>query len=359
MKHQAPGALILLLITVLAVVHVAANEAPLNVSRALAAQEALLAEHPGDAAAYNDYGNLLALAGRAREAEAAYRRAVALDDGFLPARFNLALLLQQRGDDEALELYRQILERDPSHAWSHYQLGVAAERRGHREQAIDHYARAFALDASLSFPRVNPHVIDNRLVTQALIHAQRYNRPPGAQVPRQYGDLDRIAGLMLDESAAEGESEAGGEDEAAEDEAGQGRPVEQPPRFDDEERPQGSGGGGAQALPRGGAERGRGATSAGSTPPRRPPGAVIERYRRPEATAGQQPPPSRGRQPPSSRGRQPPSSRGQQPPSRDAGDAPRRAPRFIPSTRSSGSLDIELRPAPAPAGRPAEARLTR
>jgi len=174
-----------------------ADEAGLE--RALAAQEALVAAGGSDPVAWNDLGNLHGLAGEFGEAEAAYRRAIALDDHQTSARFNLALLLMQRGqNDEAAERLEQVLALDPEDAWAYYQLGILVEARGERERAIDLYAHAFALDPTLTFAESNPHIIDNHLVTPALLTAQRYvKHRTASQVPRQYGDGGRIAALML------------------------------------------------------------------------------------------------------------------------------------------------------------------
>lgn len=195
--------------------------APPNLERTLEAQRQLVADEPYSSEARNDLGNLLLLAGRDGEAEEAYRRAVELDGDNRAARFNLGLLLQQDGRlEEAQTELTQLIEIAPYHAWAHYQLGVMFEARGDRSRAIEHYARAFAYDPSLSFASNNPHIIDNRLSTEALLRSQRYQIPQAAQVPRQYGDADRIADLMLDleEAEAEGTSEAA-ESEAAGSEA--------------------------------------------------------------------------------------------------------------------------------------------
>lgn len=183
----------------LAVVTLTASAAtPPNFPDVLAAQLERVAERPSDPQVHNDLGNLLTLDGRYGEAETAYLRALELDPGHVGARFNLALLLQQEGKKRlATEQYTELLERAPYHAWANYQLGVILEERGQRTQAIDRYARAFAFDNSLTFAHNNPHLIENGLVTEALLKAQRYRSQPGALVPREYGEADRLRELML------------------------------------------------------------------------------------------------------------------------------------------------------------------
>ncbi len=185
---------------------------PPNLERTLAAQQELVSQSPYDAQAHNDLGNLLILAGRNAEAEETYRRAVELDPQNTGVRFNLALLLQQGGrPDEAEGAFEELLAIEPRHGWAHYQLGVLYDGRGDRSKAVEHYARAFAYEPALSFARNNPHVIDNKLSTEALLMADRYRPSVANRAPRHYSDPQRIADLMLDQEPGEGDGEAGGE----------------------------------------------------------------------------------------------------------------------------------------------------
>jgi tetratricopeptide (TPR) repeat protein len=187
--------------------------APPNLGKALDAQRKLAAERPQDAAVFNDLGNLLVLAGRLDEAEEAYRHAVELSPDRASARFNLGLLLQQKGElKEALPLYEETIELQPQHAWAHYQIGTILEARGQEAKAVDAYARAFALDPQLAFPEVNPHVIDNRLVTEAMLKAYRGDYAP-PQAPKVYEDPLRIAALLVPPAAPQQPGQ--GQEEAA------------------------------------------------------------------------------------------------------------------------------------------------
>ncbi len=174
-----------------------AAAAPPNLPKTLEAQRQLTVERPDDAAVWNDLGNLLLLARRADEAEAAYRRAGELDPERVSALFNLGLLVQQKGERrEALELFDRVLEREPRHAWAHYQKGAIYEAWGREAPAVRSYAEAFALDPQLAFPDVNPHVLDNRLVTQAMLRAYR-QEGQAPQAPAVYEDPQRIASLLV------------------------------------------------------------------------------------------------------------------------------------------------------------------
>lgn len=175
----------------------AAAPAPLNLPKALATQQAIVAADPASATAQVDLGNLLLLDGKNAEAEAAYRQAIVLDPASVNAHFDLALLLQQRGEErDAGREYKRVLELDPRHAWAHYQLGVLREAAGSESAAVRSYAKAFALNPRLAFPDVNPHVLENKLVTAAMLRAYGEELPalqPGAA----YEEPTRIAGLLI------------------------------------------------------------------------------------------------------------------------------------------------------------------
>jgi len=171
---------------------------PKNLTKAIAAQRRLVTERPQDPAVYNDLGNLLMLVPQTADAEVAYRKAIELDPNKASALFNLGLLLQQRGElRDAEDLYQRALKADPNHAWASYQLGTIQEARGQRSRAIDSYARAFALDPQLAFPEVNSHIVDNKLVTQAMLRAYRNDFGNNPQVPKMYDDGARIASMLV------------------------------------------------------------------------------------------------------------------------------------------------------------------
>jgi len=205
-----------------------------NLDKALEAQRHRVAGSPS-AAAYNDLGNLLVLADRLDEAETAYLRAVELAPAETAAHFNLGVLYQQLGRGrDAQSQFQKVLEVDPGDAWAQYQLGVLLADRKDRKSALEHYARALALDPSLSFAENNPHIIDNKLFSEALLMSQRYSRAPGSGVARQYGEPERIRDLLLGKKTGEGTpqgaaaAETGETDDAAA-RLPQARPDEAPP----------------------------------------------------------------------------------------------------------------------------------
>jgi hypothetical protein len=204
-----------LAVALVAITGIAALPAgPPNLNKALEAQRKLAADKPQDPAVYNDLGNLEVMAGQNAAAEEAYRHAVELDPQRVSALFNLGLLLQERGERrEAQKLFQQVIEIEPNHAWAHYQSGALYEAGGSEGKAIDEYARAFALDPQLAFPEVNAHVVENKLVTQAMLRAYRGDYAP-PQAPKVYEDPVRIAKLLVPPPAKPADAAATAPDQA-------------------------------------------------------------------------------------------------------------------------------------------------
>lgn len=195
MRRRTSWILLSCLAVLAAIAAVAA--VPPNLAAAIEAQERLAAERPQDAAVFNDLGNLLLLVPQPDQAETAYRKALELDPNKASALYNLALLLQQRSErKEAMELYQRLVKVEPSHAWGHYQIGTLQEIAGQESKAIDSYARAFALDPQLAFPEVNPQIVDNKLLTEAMLRAYKSELAP-PQAPKIYEDPTRIAALLV------------------------------------------------------------------------------------------------------------------------------------------------------------------
>jgi hypothetical protein len=254
-----------------------------NLNRALDSQKKLAAERPQDPAVFNDLGNLYLLADQPAAAEEAYRKALAIDPQKVTALFNLGLLQQQRGERrEALSLYKKVVDLQPGHAWAHYQLGTLYESWDQKNKAIEEYARAFALDPQLAFKEVNPHIVENKLVTEAMIRA--YDQP-GAQpqAPKAFDEPGRIAKLLVPlpqtespaaDTTAEGKTAQPGQASAAAGQPG-GETVLRP----DDLR----GGATGQAVPQGGSRTGRGSVR------QQPMDRGLRQWDRPEPNVAPQP----------------------------------------------------------------------
>ncbi|HEX6898775.1 MAG TPA: tetratricopeptide repeat protein [Thermoanaerobaculia bacterium] len=198
MHRRTSWTIVSILVALVAIAAIAATAAvPPNLTRTIEAQRRLAAERPQDAAVFNDLGNLLLMVPQPAEAEAAYRKAVEIDPDKVSALFNLGLLLQQRGElREANGFYRRVVKLEPGHAWAHYQIGSLYEVWGQQSRAIESYAKAFSLDPQLAFPEINPHIVENKLVTAAMLRAYK-DGGAQPQAPRIYDEPSRIAGMLV------------------------------------------------------------------------------------------------------------------------------------------------------------------
>ena len=97
-------------------------------------------------AAHLDLGVLAAAEDRAEDAEAAYRTALRLDPFFLPARFNLATLLNRQGRNaEAEPVLREGIDRVPDAGELHYSLGLLLAEEQRLDEAAGSLGQAAAL----------------------------------------------------------------------------------------------------------------------------------------------------------------------------------------------------------------------
>ena len=209
-----------------------ARAQPPELRDAIDTQIELASENPSDPGVLSDLGNLQVLAGDLDGAETSYRRAISVAPSHAAGHYNLGLLLQQDGRlEEALEHYRRVVEIEPEHAWGRYQLGTVLDALGDGRAATHEYARAFQVEPNLTFPEINPHVIENRLMVPALLQAYG-GRPQERLAPMSFEQAGRIASIMVpSETATQGDQLA----------------------FDDDQTPAELEGLGAKSLPAGGA----------------------------------------------------------------------------------------------------------
>jgi tetratricopeptide (TPR) repeat protein len=105
---------------------------------------------PGRATAetHNGLGYVLARQGRADEAKAEFRAAIAADPHFAPAYNNLADALEQEGKlDDAADYYRRSIAERPS-APAYNALGRVLRELGHADEAAAQFSKAQALQAA-------------------------------------------------------------------------------------------------------------------------------------------------------------------------------------------------------------------
>lgn len=132
----------------------------------------ILRANPNSAAAHNDLGQLLIQKGFPKDAEIEFERAVDADRRFYPAWYNLGLARAARGETiSARFAFDRTLFYKPGDAWAHFQAGLLAEQRGDMEGAIDHYSKAILRNHSILDVKVNPRVLDSKLIHLALIRA--------------------------------------------------------------------------------------------------------------------------------------------------------------------------------------------
>jgi tetratricopeptide (TPR) repeat protein len=131
-----------------------------------------LRANPGSATLHNDLGMLLAQKGFPKDAEREFERALGADSHFFPAWYNLGLMRAARGESMgARHAFRRTVHYKPGHAAALFQLGLMEEKRHNMDAAIEYYAKAFRINHALLDVRVNPRILDSRLVHLALLRA--------------------------------------------------------------------------------------------------------------------------------------------------------------------------------------------
>ena len=129
-----------------------------------------LRANPDSPALHNELGSLLVQKGFPKDAEREFERAINADRTFYPAWYNLGLV-RAAADDHmgARRAFRNTVEHKPGHSQALFQLGLIEEERGNIERAVSLYAKAFRINPALMAVRVNPRIIDSKLVHRALI----------------------------------------------------------------------------------------------------------------------------------------------------------------------------------------------
>ena len=132
----------------------------------------LLRADPKSAPLHNDLGQLLAKKGFPKDAEREFGRAVDSDSHFYPAWYNLGLMRVARGDSVGARwAFSRALHYRPGYSEALFQMGLVEEQRKNNDAAVDYYAKAFLINKDLLDVRVNPRIVDSRLVQIALIKA--------------------------------------------------------------------------------------------------------------------------------------------------------------------------------------------
>src|SRR5271163_4819653 len=119
-------------------------------------------------------GNVLAAEGRHAEAEPRFRRALALDSGFVDACNNLGTALRVQGrDDEAEASFRGALALRSDYAPAHYNLGLALAKQGELDAAVASFRMALSIQSE---PRPIDRLVEvHDVLAQTLMELERYD----------------------------------------------------------------------------------------------------------------------------------------------------------------------------------------
>lgn len=133
---------------------------------------------PGAAAAVFNRGEALEPSNR-RAAEAAYRKALALDPDYADAYLNLgALLCESQRCGEAVALYDEALRRFPDEALLHFNRAVALDDQGKVSDALAGYDASLRLSPDLADAHYNAARLHEQLgdAKKAVRHFSAYRR---------------------------------------------------------------------------------------------------------------------------------------------------------------------------------------
>ncbi|HYK02465.1 MAG TPA: tetratricopeptide repeat protein [Thermoanaerobaculia bacterium] len=129
-----------------------------------------LRQNPHSAEAHNRLGAMLVEKGFPKDAEREFERAIDADDDYYAAWYNLGLVRAAHGDElGARRAFRETVDLKPGHAAALFQLGLVEEKRHHRDRAVELYAKAYSINPALMDVRVNPRVLDSKLMHLALL----------------------------------------------------------------------------------------------------------------------------------------------------------------------------------------------
>jgi tetratricopeptide (TPR) repeat protein len=164
----------------------------LRISQSIAA----LRNDPKNPGLHNELGQLLRVKGFPKDAETEFERAINSDSDYYPAWYNLGLLREARGNYSGARFaFSRAVRSKPGHSEALFALGLMEEQRHNTQAAIDHYAKAIGINHSLLDVRVNPRIVDTKLIQLVLLrlypttHARQamifQQTPSGYAIPVQ------------------------------------------------------------------------------------------------------------------------------------------------------------------------------
>jgi tetratricopeptide (TPR) repeat protein len=117
--------------------------------QAAKAYREVLVHDPNNKWAFYNLGLIDQQSGRTTSAESNYRQALELDPNFAAALFNLAIVVTKTNSEEALTLYRRLIEVKPDDPIAHLNLGFLLTDLGKAEEAKIELDKAVDLDPKL------------------------------------------------------------------------------------------------------------------------------------------------------------------------------------------------------------------
>lgn len=147
--------------------------------------------NPKSPSLHNELGQLLRAKGFPKDAQIEFERAVDLDSSFYPAWYNLGLVREANGNAVgARYAFNRAVHYKPGHAAALFQLGLIEEQRKNVDAAIDYYAKAIGINHALLDVRVNPRVLDSKLIDLALLRL--YPTEHARESMQFQGTVDRV-----------------------------------------------------------------------------------------------------------------------------------------------------------------------
>jgi tetratricopeptide (TPR) repeat protein len=154
--------------------------------RQINAVVAALRQNPSSAPLHNELGQLLVQKGFPKDGEREFDRAVDADSHFYQAWYNLGLIRAARNDYSGAErAFHRTVRLAKGHAEALFQLGLIEEEKHNSAAAVDYYAKALRHNPAILDVKVNPRVLDSRLMHLVLL--RNYERDHARQASRFLG----------------------------------------------------------------------------------------------------------------------------------------------------------------------------
>jgi tetratricopeptide (TPR) repeat protein len=154
--------------------------------------------NPDSPILHNRLGQLLVHKKFPKDAAREFERAINLDSSFYPAWYNLGLVRASLGDESgARRAFARAVNYRKGHGPALFQLGLMAEKAGENEEAVAYYAKALHHNPELLNVRINPRVLDSKLMHRALLdlYPMQHARESGIfqAAPTGYTPVDHEA----------------------------------------------------------------------------------------------------------------------------------------------------------------------